>query len=254
MKNKKFIILIILALSAIILLYFSTKYQRINPDLQTLPTISPLPNPEQNKYTSNHPTDQCLSKFTNNQNSETEYQINLNNQPITPEANYSRAITCLMNLTDQPYYGIVQLFEPPTQQQRSYLNQQGIQLLGYLPQKTWIAKIKPSLTFNHIELSSLIRYIGPIPVSSKLSSHLWNNQIPKYIIEGNQLKLTVVYHDLVKLDQVTTLVQQYSAEILSETPDFNFINISVDRQNLPSLAAENIIIYIEPVPPPQTTR
>jgi len=111
------------------------------------------------------------------------------------------------------YYGIVQFHKIPSESDKSLLFERGIELLDYVPNYAYYAKIKTSLIIEDV---SNIRMIYELNSFDRLRSDLSSDKYPSHAFSENQLKL-----------QIQTVSEMDLGKLVLEIENNNFLICSI---------------------------
>ena len=143
---------------------------------------------------------------------------------------------------DETMYAIIQFNRNPSKEELNELKKEGIELSDYISSYSWYVRISQDLDTifeNNIEGDILlknkkfkdkfvVRSIDSIKPEFKLSSHLRNNQIGDWAKDdGDNVYLTVQFHDGVTLDEAEKLMKDKGIEVVSRLHSINALTIKV---------------------------
>jgi len=174
------------------------------------------------------------------------YQISLESRIINPELLSFSKIESQCSILNNRHV-LIQLDDIPSSIEKRQLRQLGINLLGYIPNYAWFAK----LTNPQITVFDNIRYISEIAVTDKISSNLLNNGVSENgCISDDIIKVFTVFFDDVSDNQIEVFIESYG----SGERVFNDIwEITLHKDMLTKLADEDIVHWVENVSPDKIT-
>ena len=142
------------------------------------------------------------------------------------------------------FYRIIQFHHVPTSEEKNELADAGVELLNYLPENAFFAKISDQV--NPVQLENFdIRAVLPILPEYKLSRALHTGDIPAHALQGNDVLVNAIPFD--KSD-VSEIAQEW--EVISYKANRNTIQIVLPIQQITNLAQLHSIYYIEEIEAP----
>ncbi len=147
---------------------------------------------------------------------------------------------------------LLQLDYVPRQAAKDALAEQGIELLAYVPDYTWIASV-PAGDAAAVLQTPGAAWAGPLTVADKLAPAIraakWTpfNRAP-----DGTVAVHVVLHGDVALDSGRTLVEQHAGRVTGEVIGTNTLVVEMPESGVQALAAEEAVQWIEPAGPPLT--
>lgn len=181
------------------------------------------------------------------------FVIRLQSRQFVPEAEVQSGLNWLHTVPYGRVHVLLQLYEPPDSAARTLLEQSGILLLNYIPSNAWFASIPSTLQLDDPAII-LIRWFGPILPEDKLPAELFGGSIGDWALrEGNRVALEVAFFEDVDLDDGRQLLLKYDATVIGSTPLSNKVTVEILKDSILSLATEDVVRWIDVVPPPPAT-
>ena len=184
----------------------------------------------------------------------TEFQIKFKAENFTPEVvtNFSKALELKSAEKTQGFiYRVIQFNSIPTTEEKQVIENFGIELLSYIPNKAFIAKLPNTL--SGIDLSKLnIRSMFPIADHLKLSPQLTKGNLPAWAISDNEIKLNVKYFSRVDKERLIEQLSRENGNVLFELEEINMLTLQCDLDQIKHLSKNPLIQWIEPISPPST--
>ncbi|MEK7253195.1 MAG: S8 family serine peptidase, partial [Bacteroidota bacterium] len=147
------------------------------------------------------------------------------------------------------YYRLLQFYELPTQPTFNLLAQHGIQLLEYIPHKTYLASIPTG--FDAAKFASLgVRSIQSVSADLKMAAELRSNALPSWAIEKNRALLMLKFFKNISHRDALRYCSADGIEVLESNGYNNFLKIAVPLDRVQALAKLPYVAFIEPVPAP----
>ena len=142
------------------------------------------------------------------------------------------------------YYGWIQFYKTPNQKIQNDFKNKGLELMEYLPNKAYVFYFPKNTSIQYLKDSG-VRAIVPIEGEYKLSSALKMPPYPDYALEGNNILVTLAFHDHTNSsDVIEELVKQQIA-VKKEYKGHNVIDISVSNDGLEALTKLAFVKWIE---------
>ncbi|RMG85398.1 MAG: PKD domain-containing protein [Bacteroidetes bacterium] len=150
---------------------------------------------------------------------------------------------------DGKYYRFLQFYQIPDQQALKALDQQGIELLEYIPNKTYIAALPTN--FDVRRLPDLgVRSIMPIVPELKMRYDLLSDPLPDWAVKGDRIELMFKYYKNLRHDAVLDYCRNDGVRILAENGYNNALKISIPKNRIEDFARQPYVAFVEPVPEP----
>ena len=181
-----------------------------------------------------------------------EFVIQLLSRQFVPEAGIASGLDWLGALSCERVHVLLQLYGPPDSSTKELLQRSGIDLLSYIPSNAWFASVPCSLQPDDPALAA-IRWFGPILPEDKVHSDLLEGRFGIWALrDGNRVALEVGLFEDVSIDVGRQILVQLGATIIAMTPLTNKIIIEVPKDVIPRIAAEDVVRWVDQVPPPPT--
>lgn len=187
------------------------------------------------------------------QDHNTKYEILLIPGKFTPAVIEKSALPALKpdaaELVDGKYFRIIQFFDIPTLSEKKELERKGIELIQYLPNYAFFARLDQAGNLSAI-VTDNIRAIIPVSPSLKVDPSLKNGKVPDHAQKvAGKADLIVTCFEGVSIGTITRSLQGGTEGIeIQETDELsNIIRVRVSKELIGSLAQYPFIQYIEPV-------
>jgi len=180
---------------------------------------------------------------------ESEYVIVLQNRHFVPERGIDSHLKEKLAVSNTfPLYGIVQLKQRPTTEDRVTLSNAGIQLMQYLGGTTYLAGFTKDVRLDAV--SYILRWAGPLLPQDKMEKALWEGKIEDWAItENGNIMVLVYFYKNVKPADAESVVSRY-ADIFKPHGPSNAWAIEISRESIVKLADEEIVKWLEQGPLP----
>ena len=188
-----------------------------------------------------------LINFSANAN---KYSLKLKSGTVTLDQQDQSKNLSKFSEKHQTKYAIIQFFEIPTQKDKNQLKSNGIELLEYLPNNSFISFIDQ---VSKLPLSELnIRAAVPFLPKYKFSKALNNdNDMPIWADAGNgQVKLMIEPHLNIGKEAFSAFLSEKQLELLNEDPSGSFYEISIAKEKIEEFANFEVVKYLDYIPAP----
>lgn len=181
------------------------------------------------------------------------YEIALQSRRFIPQPGVDVKLMQMINTVapQQNLHMLVQMYDWPSPEQQATLSQQGIQLLHYLPSRTWIASIRPDLV-GSLSTNPLIRWAGPLTTDDRMSPLLTDPSTQQLMTQAATQTLALIVEFASDLDQTANeaVIARHHGAVVRSINSINGLMVILPTGELQSLASEDGVIWIEP-PLPQ---
>jgi subtilisin-like proprotein convertase family protein len=186
-------------------------------------------------------------------NSDDPYEIRLKSRRFTPQRGLSPELTRQLETwtADKPPYGLVQLEQIPSLAERQVLDELGVSLLRYIPQRAWIASI-PTRSLTDLSDFEFIRWIGELHLEDKLEPALTSDVFYPWAYDPETGEIAVIVQLMadVSIADGLSIVQAHGGKVHDRIRSINALVVWIDKNELPDLAAEDTVEWIEQAPAP----
>ena len=147
---------------------------------------------------------------------------------------------------------LLQMDHIPSLEERATLAAQGVELQVYVPQQAWIASISAAEVATVAALPGM-RWVGEWGASDKLSPRLQAGDFPEWTVhESGRIQVVVLLHTDVSLAEGEALAIAHDGIVAGDIDTPRALTVWIMPDNLPGLAAEEGVLWIEEGPPPLT--
>ncbi len=176
-----------------------------------------------------------------------DYAVKLQTGDMAPQASTDLAAKAT-GLTGK--YVLIQFKQPVTQSDKTRLSAEGITILDYVPNNTWIAKIERPI--GQSELSNAdVRWMDGIRPEQKISPIITQLGIRESVKRPNgRAQFAIIMQRDQDLAQWSSQFQtDYAAEILGTEPSVNKIDLVLPENAYLQIAQLDAVQWIEEGPP-----
>ena len=178
------------------------------------------------------------------------HPIHLKSREFTPTPDGSAALDRLGSPGQDRIHALLQLDFIPRQAARDALAEQGIELLAYVPDYTWIASVPVGDATTVLEAPG-VTWIGSLTVDDKLAPAIRATQWASYNrAPDGTVAVHVVLHGDEALDVGRTLVEQHDGRVTGAVIGTRTLVVEMPESEIRTLAGEDAVQWIEPVGPP----
>lgn len=188
---------------------------------------------------------------TNLSHAESDYTIKFSTGYFEPAPLAAPSALAASSMADK--HLLLQFEQPLTDADRARLEAEGIELLQYVPNNTWIVRLSSPLSTSAYQ-SNDIRWMGTIEPQQKVARQIAEGRIPESARRGgNLVQFAVVVHaDEDPNAWAEQFRTQYGAEIIGVEPFARIIDLIMPEGSFASMAEIDAVQWIEPaLPVPQ---
>jgi hypothetical protein len=151
-------------------------------------------------------------------------------------------------------HALLQFEELPTQKEIEKMQRDGIELLEYIPQNTWMAAIPADNPIQTLAAPG-VRWLGDWNLQAKMHPALAAEVYDSYLLHPttDHVMTMVLLHKDVPLERGRVLAEKHGGEALPPVEGVHGMTVWLPRANLEDLAGEEEIAWIEPGPAPLST-
>ncbi|MEO0899466.1 MAG: PKD domain-containing protein [Bacteroidota bacterium] len=142
------------------------------------------------------------------------------------------------------YYRYIQFNQVPAQQVQDQMKQIGIFLLEYVPEYTYLASIPSSIKKASLQNLGIRSIVRP-EVTHKVDEKLWDAPFPWYTMEGEYLRVTLMYYEDIPSTFVENQLNQLGVSIVVDKPYYHFMEVLIDPTSVGTVAALPYVSYLE---------
>jgi len=145
-------------------------------------------------------------------------------------------------------YVIIQFYTVPGVKAKNKIAANGIELLEYLPNYSFLAQLSSPTNIQVNELN--IRSIIPFVEDYKYAPRLANQEKPEWAMSGKMASLILEPQDNVNKAQVINKLRFLGIEVESIDPSDIFYQISIHHDDIEDFAKEDFVKYLDYIPAP----
>jgi len=184
-----------------------------------------------------------------------DYKILLSNGSIRLNADITKSWETLKNNPNSKFgahvYALLQLEDIPTKADKTALKEQGIELLHYVPNYAWIAKINQDIPIETLSQLKL-KGISEFKTSWKLSSALETANIPSHAGNIDLLSARVLFwKEKNNTIDYQKICEQAGLHLERSKLESSWIEVNASWLKLIDFATHPLVQYIEFKTPPQ---
>jgi len=187
------------------------------------------------------------------QDSPRNYIVHIGEKPFQIEGSIVQNWEGIQNTTVNEFEGdlivLVQFNAIPSVVDKALLLTNGIELLKYIPNFSWVARVKPTLTPEEL-IANNIRNIVELKPEWKISSAIKEGNIPSYAGTSDKAQVRVLFFAAPKNTSFESILSEYKVTIGQVDNTLNSVNISASATELIKLSEHPLVQYIEFIEPP----
>ncbi|CAM3358018.1 S8 family serine peptidase [Aequorivita lipolytica] len=142
------------------------------------------------------------------------------------------------------YVGWVQFYETPNQQVQDMFKQNNLELLEYIPHKTYLFYFPTNTSVSFLRNQG-VRSIIPVPGSAKLSQDLKNPPFENWAMQGNNILVTLQFHENVSSEYVIQQLAEKQIAVKQQYKGSNNIDLSIPNNCLEDLSNLPFVKWVE---------
>jgi hypothetical protein len=184
----------------------------------------------------------CANSFA-----QTTYNIQFQDQSIEfPEniGTFQWSDMPVSSKLNHGYYGWIQFYETPDQITQDLFKSQNLDLIEYIPNKAYLFYFPESTSIAFLQ-SKGVRGIQPVIGDYKLSSALKSGNYDDWALEGDNILVTLQYHDNVNSQYVINDLINQQISVRQEYKGSNNIDLSIPNNCLESLSNLPYVKWVE---------
>jgi len=138
----------------------------------------------------------------------------------------------------------VQFYETPSQNVQNLFKRNKVELLEYIPHKTYLAFF-PNNTSVNLLRNNGVRSVIAVPASVKISNGLKLPPYDSYAMDGNNILVTLQFHKNVSAQYVIQQLAEKQIAVKQQYKGSNNIDLSIPNNCLDELAEQPFVKWIE---------
>ncbi|MCP4168040.1 MAG: S8 family serine peptidase [Chloroflexi bacterium] len=155
-----------------------------------------------------------------------------------------------LDRNEERVHALVQFQKIPSYEQKQALESEGIRLVRYIPDRTWLASF-PIQAVDSLATNRAVRWMGEWSYERKVEPALLENRYGSWSYDAKQdlLALIVQFPKDVLLERGRQIVGTHAGSVRQEIKSINSLVVWIKSSDLRSLAEEDEIEWIEQVSP-----
>ncbi|AFL80836.1 subtilisin-like serine protease [Aequorivita sublithincola DSM 14238] len=147
------------------------------------------------------------------------------------------------------YVGWIQFYETPSQQVQDLFKRNNLQLLEYIPNKTYLFNF-PTTTSISLLKSNGVRTIVPVDGNAKLSADLKRGNYDYWAKDGDNILVTLQYYKNVSNNYAVNQLAQHQISVKQNYSEQNTIDLSIPNNCLETLSNLSFVKWVDLVVAP----
>ncbi len=152
-------------------------------------------------------------------------------------------------IVNHNFYRLLQFHQIPNDAQLQQIKNQGIELLAYIPHKTYIASIPTNLNRNTLTTLN-VRSVHPITAANKLYKTLHAAPYPDWAVDGDDIEVSFMYYENVNYNEVKNRLARRNITVVDHIAGARLVTVKRPQDKLFQLAALPFVMSVEPTEPP----
>jgi len=187
----------------------------------------------------------ALSVFSYAQNSFYDLKLKSGTYPVYENVE-NDGVWAYQNseLHNNSFYRIIQFHHVPTNEVKDQMANAGIELMNYLPENAFFAKISAQVDPNQLGNFD-IRAVLPILPEYKLSRALHTGNIPAHALQGSDVLVNAIPFEKKDVAEISK-----NWEVIEYKANRNTVQIILPVNQISALASSNLLYYIEEIEAP----
>ncbi|MGB0949785.1 MAG: S8 family serine peptidase, partial [Marinirhabdus sp.] len=180
------------------------------------------------------------------------FTVNLQGQTVTLPENINTFSWDTMpenSKLNGGHYGWVQFYETPVQQVQDLFKANNLQLIDYIPNKTYLFRFPEGTPVAFLEENG-VRSIVPVEWQYKVTSGLRNGDIPYYAKDGENILVTLLHHGGVSSEYIVNDLAAKQITINQNYLGAQTLALSIPNNCLQNLAEQPYVRFIELIDAP----
>lgn len=147
------------------------------------------------------------------------------------------------------YLGWIQFYETPTQQVQDLFKQNNLQLLEYIPHRTYLFYFPENTSITLLKNNG-VRTIVPVDGSAKLSAKLKSGNYDYWAMDGENILVTLQYHKNVTDTYAINELARQQIMVKNNYKEQNMLDLSIPNNCLETLSNLSFVKWVDLVVPP----
>jgi PKD repeat protein len=144
----------------------------------------------------------------------------------------------------------LQFYQTPNAEQRAELKREGIDLLQYIPNHTYIASVSASIDPARLQAAG-VRSLVPVNPDQKLVGNLYHGVISPWTrTQKDQIEVMITFYESLDYETVVNYLETDGFKVVSGNGISSIVRVGLAETALPELAALPYVSTVEEVPPP----
>lgn len=144
---------------------------------------------------------------------------------------------------------MIQFNQIPAADQHRALQQAGIQLLDYVPHKTYIAALPASIQSAQLDALG-VRSIVPVPAHLKMADNLRDRPFPDWAMRKGKVEVMMKYYAFISHEEAIANCRADGIEVLRQNGVNNFLRVAIPEDRLEEVSLLPYVALLELVAEP----
>lgn len=177
---------------------------------------------------------------------EEPFTIHLKSRSFAPAPGVEASLKQMTAARPAGWIGLLQFTEIPDKAERARLEQAGVELLEYIPNNTWIARLPADV--NRVQSFTGVRWVGRLLPGDKIHPRLAEGLGPKAAPLPARLEVEVEAVEG-SFDDARRRIEALGGRVIETEATLSWLRVELPRSAVQSLAASDAVLWIAPTPP-----
>jgi uncharacterized repeat protein (TIGR01451 family) len=181
------------------------------------------------------------------------HPIRLKSETFVPAGGLDANLGYVRSLGSDPegVYAIVQFRQPPDKESRKRLAALGVQILNYLPENSYFARLPRGVNADPLRSAGVI-WLGAVYPKDKLPARMKSSGIGSWAVQSDgSAELRVKYFQQADFAQVAKAIEACGGQILSVNGKLREVAVTLPTSRLDQLVGCDGVRWIEEATPPK---
>lgn len=191
----------------------------------------------------------CVNFWMSQLLAQQEYHLQFQDGSSYIEADQFELRPVPQEIINNRFYRILQFEKIPNKEEIQLLSSKGVELLSYIPNNAYVASLDKNVDESLKNLVEL-RFITTIPKNAKLRNGAHFLIVPDWSQTSSEYHFIIKYYKDLRAETIKSSLIELGATINASNDINNFINISINKNQLPSIISHPGIAFIDYLPAP----
>lgn len=152
-------------------------------------------------------------------------------------------------LFNNTWYGVFQFAALPSTEQQAYLNNQGVRIVGYIPNNAYVVSV-PKQAGLKVAKTMGVRSLFQLHPQHKMTAALYNGEIPDWAVSmPGMIDITAELYEGVKAADFIKTMRTTMVTLLSDEPSLHKITLRIPAKSIREVASSPVVLWVQPIMP-----